>query len=162
MNKNFNKKCRHAVCVPSVKNNSQSFIEYLEDGSALYFWLHCVCVCESSTHLPWTCNRKHSVCGIVYQFETGCAGSKSLLSSVTHDATIHNMSMCYCNKGAGHSHMSDDKVKHMWGLRVLSLQVNMSCNTLVTHAALNSAWGVVYHIYICICDKLLFTRLFIT
>jgi len=54
-----------------------------------------------------------TVCGMVYQYEIKCAGSKSFLSSVSHDATIHNMIMCLCNKGAGHSHMSDENVKHM-------------------------------------------------
>jgi hypothetical protein len=70
-------------------------------------------MCESSAHLPLTGSRRHCVCGMVYQYEIGCAGSKSFPSSVSHDATIHNMIMCLCNKGAGHSHMSDENIKHM-------------------------------------------------
>jgi hypothetical protein len=54
-----------------------------------------------------------TVCGMVYQYEIGCAGSKSCLSSVSYDATIQNMITCLCNKGAGHSRMSDKNIKHM-------------------------------------------------
>jgi len=42
---------------------------------------------------------------MVYQYEIGCAGSKLFLSSVSHGAITHNMIMCLCNKGAGHSHV---------------------------------------------------------